>query len=181
MDFADKVDDYVNMVEMVPTTMVTMITTKLTGTVSLLWRHHKKNVDVSSPLRIRDWKGLHDLLFRCKVTEEHERQVLAQLDTIQQKGSVKEYNIAFDKLTMQMSDLPERFEKHYYLKGLRKEICQLVESNKDNLDDMMTLKVVCLRQDSISNPSLGNKKVSNDACGTTALNTSSNGERYKGK
>src|ERR1035438_6240116 len=100
---------------------------------------------------------------------------------MQQKGSVKEYNIAFDKLTMQMSDLPERFEKHYYLKGLRKEIRQLIESNKDNLDDMMTLKAACLRQDSISNPSLGNKKVGDDAGGTTALNTSSNGERYKGK
>ncbi len=181
LDFADKVDDYVNTVDMAPTTMVTMITTKLTGTASLLWRHHKKNVDVSSPLRIRDWKGLHDLLFRCKVTEEHERQILAQLDTIQQKGSVKEYNIAFDKLTMQMSDLPERFEKHYYLKGLRKEIRQLVESNKDNLDNMMTLKAACLRQDNISNPSLGNKKVGDDAGGTTALNMSSNGERHKGK
>ena len=90
---------------------------------------------------------MHDLLFRCKVTEEHERQVLAQLDSIQQKGSVKEYNVAFDKLTMQMSDLPEHFEKHYYLKGLRKEIHQLMESNKDNLDDMMTLKAACLRQD----------------------------------
>ena len=46
--------------------------------------------------------------------------MLAQLDAIQQKGSIKDYNIAFDKLTMQMSDLPECFEKHYYLKGLHK-------------------------------------------------------------
>ena len=72
LDFADKLDDYVNMVDMVPMMMVTMIMMKLTGTASLLWRHHKKSVDVSSPFRIKDWKGLHDLLFRCKVTEEHE-------------------------------------------------------------------------------------------------------------
>ena len=80
LDFADKVEDYVNIVEMTPTLMVTIITTKLTGTASLLWRHHKKNFEVSSPLRVKDWKGLRELLFRSKITEEHERHVLVQLD-----------------------------------------------------------------------------------------------------
>src|ERR1017187_5026359 len=86
----------------------------------------------------------------------------------------------FDKLTMQISDLPERFEKHYDLKGLKKDIRQLVESNKDNLNDMMTLKAASLRQDNITISSLGNKKVGDDNNGT-ALTTSSNGERPKGK
>src|ERR1035438_3810902 len=45
----------------------------------------------------------------------------------------------------------------------------------------MTLKVACLQQDNITNPSLGNKKVSDDT-GGNALTASSNGEQqYKGK
>ena len=129
---------------------------------------------------MKDWKGLCELLFRNKITEEHEQHVLVQLDTIQQKGSVKDYNAVFDKLTMQISDLPERFEKHYYLKGLKKDIRQLVELNKDNLNDMMTLKTASLRQDNITISTLGNKKVGDENNGA-ALITSSGTEQHKGK
>ena len=76
---------------------------------------------------------------------------------------------------MQITDMPEQFEKHYYLKGLKKDICQLIESNKDNLNDMMTLKTASLRQDNITSSSLTNKKVGNDN-NETALTMSSNGE-----
>ena len=94
---------------------------------------------------------------------------------------MKDYNAAFDKLTMQISDLPERFEKHYYLKGLKKDIHQLVESNKDNLNDMMMLKAASLRQGNITSSNLlGNKKVGDDNHGA-ALTTSSSGEQHKGK
>ena len=50
LDFADKVEGYINVVEMSSTLQVTIIITKLTGTASLLWHNHKKNYDVSSPL-----------------------------------------------------------------------------------------------------------------------------------
>src|SRR5579871_3850470 len=70
---------------------------------------------------------------------------------IQQKSTVQEYNIAFEKLTMQTSDLPLKVEMYYYLKGLKQELRQLVESNRDNLRDMITLKLACLRQDHIIN------------------------------
>ena len=71
---------------------------------------------------------------------------------------------------MQIADMPVRFEKHYYLKGLKKELCQLVKSNKDNLVDMMTLKMACLRQDNItdSNTSNNNKKQNSDNTNETA-------------
>lgn len=59
--------------------------------------------------------------------------MLAQLDTIQQKDSVKDDNAEFDKLMIQMSDLPEYFEKHYYLKGLEKDIHQLMSQTKTTL------------------------------------------------
>src|SRR5277367_7185340 len=151
--------------------LVTMITTKLTGTASLMWHHHKKNNDQGSSSRIKSWKGLKELLFRTKITEEHEGSILSQIDLIQQKGSIKEYNTAFDKLTMQIADLLVHFEKHYYLKGLKKEVRQLAESNKDNLIDMMTLKAACIRQDNIISSNPYNKK-KNDDTNETALNAS---------
>ena len=53
---------------------------------------------------------------------------------------------------MQLLDLPLTIEMHYYLKGLKVEIRQLVESNESNLTDMTTLKNACLRQDYIHRP-----------------------------
>src|SRR5579871_4875337 len=70
---------------------------------------------------------------------------------IQQKSTVQEYNITFEKLTMQTSDLPLKVKMHYYLKGLKQELRQLVESNRDNLRDIMILKLAYLRQDHIIN------------------------------
>src|SRR5579871_5892915 len=52
---------------------------------------------------------------------------------------------------IQITDISLKVEIYFYLKGLKKELCQLVESNKDNLNDMKTLKIVCIRQDHIIN------------------------------
>ena len=56
---------------------------------------------------------------------------------------------------------------HYYLKGLKQGICQFVESNRNNLADMMTLKLACLRQDvivsSIQGGSPKMKKIGEDS------------------
>src|SRR5277367_5064405 len=83
LDFAHQVEDYIDAVDMSSMLLITMITTKLTGTASLMWRHHKKNNDQGSPSHIKSWKGLKELLFRTKITEEHEGSVLSQIDPIQ--------------------------------------------------------------------------------------------------
>src|SRR5277367_5607499 len=83
LDFTDKVEDYIDAVDMSSMLLVTMITTKLMGMASLMWRHHKKNNDQGSSSRIKSWKGLKELLFRTKITEEHEGSVLSQIDPIQ--------------------------------------------------------------------------------------------------
>ena len=92
------------------------------------------------------------MLLQYKVIDEYKKQILLQLDIIQQKSIVQEYNITFEKLTIQTSDLPLKVEIHYYLKRLKQQLRQLIESNRDNLRDMMTLKLACLRQDHIINP-----------------------------
>src|SRR5579871_19231 len=102
--------------------------------------------------RIKTWDRLKNLLKRNKITSKHERQVLIQLQKIQQTGTVRDYNITFDKLIMQISELSFQVEMHFYLQGLKTELCQMVESNKNNLQDMVTLKQVCLRLDNITNP-----------------------------
>src|SRR5579871_1280611 len=99
-----------------------IVTVKLTRTASLWWRYHKKTYNMNSVNRIRIWKQLRDILLQYKVIDEYERQILSQLDIIQQKSTVQEYNITFEKLTMQISDLPLKVEMHYYLKGLKQEL-----------------------------------------------------------
>src|SRR5579871_3268145 len=104
---------------------------------------------------------------------------------IQQKSTVQEYNITFEKLTIQTSDLPLKVEMHYYLKGLKQELRQLVESNRDNLRDIIILKLAYLRQDHIINPTqTGSTKKKNEE--TTLMtsnqsNVQSNRERMNNR
>ena len=58
-----------------------------------------------------------------KVTKEHERYILSQLNILKQKESVQKYNTEFKWYTMQLLDLPLTIEIHYYLKGLKAKIC----------------------------------------------------------
>ena len=59
LDFVDKVDDYLAIADIsTPTMEIALITVKLMGTASLLWRHHKWMNGTSSPYHIEDWKGL---------------------------------------------------------------------------------------------------------------------------
>src|SRR5579871_2052225 len=100
------------------------------------------------------------MLLQSKVTDEYKSLILSQLESLQQKGTIQKYNAAFDKLVMQIPDLSLNIERHYYLKGLKQDIRQLVEYNKENLQDMTTLKLACLRQDNILHPNqtTGNNK-----------------------
>ena len=76
LDFVDKVDDYLAIMDTTPTMEITLITTKLIGIASLLWRHHKHIHDANSPNHITTWKGLRQLLMQNKVTKEQEQYVL---------------------------------------------------------------------------------------------------------
>ena len=100
LDFVDKVDDYLNIADTTPTMEITLITMKLIGIASLLWRHHKRLFDANSPHRITNWKGLRQLLMQNKVTKEQERYVLSQLDMLKQKDSVQKYTMEFERYTM---------------------------------------------------------------------------------
>src|SRR5579871_4418204 len=67
---------------------------------------------------------------------------------------------------------------YFYLKELKKELYQLVESNKDNLNDMKILKMVCIRQDHIINPhTLTPMAKRSSGIEATALNISSSNKQ----
>src|SRR5579871_104389 len=71
---------------------------------------------------------------------------------------------------------------YFYLKELKKELYQLVESNKDNLNDMKILKMVCIRQDHIINPhTLTSMAKKSSGIEATALNISSNNKQMYSK
>ena len=98
---------------------------------------------------------------------------------LKQKDSVQKYTMEFERYTMQLLELPLTIEIHYYLKGLKVEICQLVESNELNLTDMTMLKSVCLRQDHIMSPPLGSdRKTSKYTEHNVALTVSNNRGRH---
>ena len=122
LDFIHKVDSYLTITDTIPSMEIALITMKLIGTASLLWRHHKRIYDMSSPHCIKTWKGLHHLLMQNKVTKEYEQYVLSQLDTLKQKDSVQKYTSDFECYTMQLIDLLLTIEMYYYLKGLKVEI-----------------------------------------------------------
>ena len=84
LEFTDKVESYLEIAELIPTLEITAITAKLTGTANLIWQHHKKMYNSESTNCIKNWKGLRDLLFKNKMTEEHERSVLTHIESIQQ-------------------------------------------------------------------------------------------------
>ena len=63
---------------------------------------------------------------------------------------------------MQLLDLQLTIEMHYFLKRLKAEICQLVESNELNLTDMTILKNACLWQDHIMSPPPNSTKTYNN-------------------
>ena len=183
LDFTDKVDDYLAIADTTPKMEITLITTKLIGIASLLWRHHKCMYDVDSPHHIMDWKGLRQLLMQNKVTKEQERYVLSQLDMLKQRDSIQKYTTEFERYTMQLINLSLTIEMHYYLKGLKVEIRRLVESNELNLTDMNTRKNACLRQDHIMNPLPGSDKwmASKTNEENIALTASSVRGRYNGR
>ena len=58
LDFIDKVNNYLSIADTIPIMPIALITVKLTGTASLLWRHHKQTCDISSPNHIQTWKDL---------------------------------------------------------------------------------------------------------------------------
>ena len=72
LDFIDKVDNYLAIVDAMPMMEIALTTMKLTGTVSLLWRHHKHIYNASSPNHIQTWRGLCELLMQNKITKEQE-------------------------------------------------------------------------------------------------------------
>src|SRR5579871_843758 len=115
LEFIDKMESYFKMIELTPSSQIQVAILKLTGTANLLWHYHKQIYNRESANRIKTWDGLKNLLKRNKITNEHERQVLIQLQKIQQTGTVRDYNIAFDKLMMQISELSFQVEMHFYL------------------------------------------------------------------
>ena len=79
LDFIDKVDNYLVIADNTSTMEIPLITMKLMGTASLLWRYHKHMYNISSPHHIQTWKGLWQLLMQNKVTKEHERYILSTM------------------------------------------------------------------------------------------------------
>ena len=79
--------------------------------------------------------------------EENSKDIRDKLRNLKQKGTVKEYNAAFRRLAMQLTDMNFAEEKYTYLLGLNPRIKELVRT-KDNITTIRALQNACISLES---------------------------------
>jgi hypothetical protein len=152
-DFIQKHDNFFNVAGLSPSLELMTATSRLTGMANLWWTDHNVKNQWNSPSRIRTWSEFKGAVMKMFAPPEHEMAVLSQLKTLNQAYmSITEYNAKFTQLTIQIPKLRSVEEIHYYLERLQKDVRRAVESNRDNLVHITTLKIAALPQDRIDNP-----------------------------
>src|SRR5262249_9490920 len=147
LEFIDNFEDFIASAELSPSRGLALATAKLTGDAKMWWREHREKTPVDSTNRIYTWEELKRELMRTFAPAENAEIVREKLRNIQQEGTVCEYNAGFRRLTMQLTDLGFAEAKFAYLRGLNPHIRDLVRTQKDNLTDLHTLQLSCLRLD----------------------------------
>ena len=110
---------------------------------------------------------------------ENSDAIRAKLRKITQTGSIADYNAAFRQLTLQLTDLNFAEAKFEYLRGLNEHIRDLVRTQKENLTDIRTLQIACLRLDTHRKSTT--KPTRNDeALLTSGANANTNANRGRG-
>ena len=146
LEYAGAVENLVLNSNISPTMQLNLATTKLIGDANMWWQRHLQTT-IDSPNRITDWKTLRLKLREFFAPTEQAHAIRIKLRSLKQQGSVADYNAAFRILTLQLDDLGEAEEKFEYIRGLKPRIREMIQGNKDNLSDIQTLQIACLRVD----------------------------------
>jgi hypothetical protein len=176
LEFIDNFEDFIESAELPSKSELTVATAKLTGDAKMWWREHRETTPVSSTERIRTWAMLKQALMNMFAPPENANIVREKLRNIKQKGTVAEYNAAFRRLTMQLTNLSFAEAEFEYLRGLNPHIRDLVRTQKDNLTDLRTLQLACLRLDTHHD---SKQKRNDEALAVNSSNSSSSSSSTK--
>jgi len=113
---------------------------KLAGDAKMWWREQNFAPEGD---RITTWDALKKALIVTYAPPENSESIRDKLRTLRQTGTVKEYNSAFRRLTMQLTDLSFPEAKYTYLLGLSPRLRELVKT-KGSISDIRTLQNTCL-------------------------------------
>jgi len=157
-EFVENFEDYSTNTDLTPQSELILATAKLTGDAKLWWHEHRSTTPINDSNRIRNWDMLKKALMKTFVPVETAEEVRIKLRNLRQKGTVAEYNVAFRRLSMQITMAFEE-AKFVYLQGLSPKVRDLIRT-KDNLTDIRELQLACLRLDDHGKPSQGDSRVS---------------------
>ena len=156
-DYIDQFEDFAMNTDYTPEMELTLVTAKLNGDAKAWWRDHRNTFPIDHQQRIRYWTDLRKALIEHFAPPEHAYNIRNKLFSLQQKGSVADYNASFTRLKQQLTDLGDSDAIFAYLRGLSSKIRELVRTQKDNQADLRTLQNACLRVDT-SQPNRSNNQ-----------------------
>jgi hypothetical protein len=145
LQFVNKVEDYVTNTNLGPEAELRLAVAKLTDDAAMWWLEQQRTAP-NDPKRITGWEGLKRGLRQEYVPAENDEQLRVELLALKQTGSVAEYNTAFRRISLQMSDLESSEAKFLYKRGLKPRILDLVLT-KDNISTVRELQLACLKLD----------------------------------
>ena len=152
LEFIDNFEIFCTNADLSTNSELILATAKLTGNAKMWWHEHQNITPINSTHRIRNWHSLRTNLMEQFAPPENSDAIRAKLRKITQTGSIAEYNAAFRQLTIQLTDLNFAEAKFEYLRGLNTHIRDLVRTQKENLTDIRTLQLACLRLDTHREP-----------------------------
>jgi hypothetical protein len=141
LQYIKKVEVYVENSNHTPEANFRLAIAKLTDDAAMWWLEQEDNPD-----GVKDWEGLKSALKREFVPVENDEHLRDKPEVLQQTGSIAEYNTAFRRISLQITDLPQTEAKRYYKRGLKTKIRDLMQS-KDNINTVRDMQLACLKLD----------------------------------
>ena len=146
LEFVDKWDSYITMVNLDYETIIKIFPLKLTGGAMNWWRSLKAEIPPS-------WISLKEQLKKEFISPNHEDEIRTLLQQLQQGNmTVKDYIQKFNKYRIQLTSLGKEEEKSYFMNGLKDDIRKSIKINIDNLKDLQSMQAAARRIDSDTTP-----------------------------
>ena len=127
-DWCDSMDDYLVATRLVDDAMVVShVSSYFHGKAKTWWRFHKERMSrgaVTAPVTWTDFRALVMDQFSEKLQK---RRAMDDLESLRQKGTVREYTAEFQRIVIELPDLEEEYVRYRYVLGLDPEIQQAVE------------------------------------------------------
>jgi Retrotransposon gag protein len=143
MEFIEAFEEYIEYDKMSPEDELALAVGKLGGDAKIWWRDHRMTTANDESKQITYWEALKKALVETYAPPENSDAIRDKLRNLRQTGTVKEYNAAFRRLTMQLTDLYYPEARYTYLYGLSPRLRELIKT-KEGISDIRSLQNACL-------------------------------------